>query len=83
MRGSLVTSSEGTVCFCWSLFVFSVAGRRPGYTEGRHRGTSARGQSASQSSSGFIMDSDEEELSASRSPNDALAYREVSDLWNA
>ena len=27
------------------------------------------------------MDSDEEELSASRSPSDVLAYKEVSDLW--
>jgi len=32
-------------------------------------------------SSSFIMDSDEEELSASRSPSDVLAYKEVSDLW--
>jgi len=53
-----------------------TAGRRPGYTEGRHRDTSARGRSASQMSSSFIMDSDEEELSASRSPSDVLAYKE-------
>ena len=66
MRGGVAKSSKDTVFFV-EVSVFSVAGTRPVYTEGRRRVTSARGRSASHSSSGFIMDSDEEEFKRGRS----------------
>ena len=69
------------VLFFQLSFCSFVAGRRSGYTEGHHRDTSARGRSAFQVPSVLIVDSDEDELLASRSPSDVLAYKEVSDLW--